>query len=77
MKRGQAEVRQILLVFEIILVLVVSIYFYQTIHQHAQAPPRTYEQQLSDLASRSAFGVTHLRPVSQPLTSQQKNEETT
>lgn len=71
MKRGQTAVRQILLVFELILVVLIIIVFYQTTHRETPLTAPELEQQLSALAIQTAVGVDNLRPVS-PLPSEQK-----
>ena len=71
MKRGQTEVRQILLVFELIVVILIILVFYQTTHRETSLTAPELEQQLSDLAVKTAVGVENLRPVS-PLPSEQK-----
>lgn len=68
MKRGQAEVRLLLLVFELILVLVISLYYYQILHQQALSPPKELDQQLTDLALQSGAAVTNLHLISSSRT---------
>lgn len=71
MKRGQTEVRQILLIFELILVILIILFFYQSTHRETALTAPELEQQLTDLAIKTAIGVENLHPVS-PLPSEQE-----
>lgn len=64
MKRGQVEAWQILLIFELIIVLIIGFYFYQATHQETPSPP-TIERELADFALKTTILVQNPHLVTQ------------
>ncbi len=73
MKRGQTEVRQILLVFELLIVLFIALYFYQSTHRETSVNPQILEKQVTDLALQTVVGVEQAHLVS-PVPNKKKSE---